>query len=57
MQWDEITKEHDTTMKYLDEWVLGVEDRAAYMKKMSAEKILKLKPRTAYCTPVDYGTL
>jgi len=44
-------------MKYLDEWVLGVEDRAAYMRKMSAEKILKLKPRTAYCTPVDYGTL
>jgi glutaconate CoA-transferase subunit A len=57
MQWDEITKEHDTTMKYLDEWVFGTEDRAAYMKKMPAEKILKLKPRTAYCTPVDYGTL
>lgn len=57
MQWDEITKEHDTTMKYLDEWVFGVEDRAAYMKKISAEKLLKLKPKAAYCTPVDYGTL
>jgi glutaconate CoA-transferase subunit A len=57
MQWDEITKEHETTMKYLDEWVFGVEDRTAYMKKMSAEKLLKLKPKAAYCTPVDYGTL
>jgi len=57
MQWDEITKEHDTTMKYLDEWVFGVEDRAAYMKKVPAEKLLKLKPKAAYCTPVDYGTL
>ncbi|MFH1578553.1 MAG: CoA-transferase [Thermoplasmatota archaeon] len=57
MQWDEITKEHDTTLKYLDEWVFGVEDRAAYMKKISAEKLLKLKPKAAYCTPVDYGTL
>ena len=57
MQWDEITKEHDTTMKYLDEWVFGVEDRAAYMKKISSEKLLKLKPKAAYCTPVDYGTL
>jgi glutaconate CoA-transferase subunit A len=57
MQWDEITKEHDTTMKYLDEWVFGVEDRAAYMKKISSEKLLKLKPKEAYCTPVDYGTL
>ncbi len=57
MQWDEITKEHDTTMKYLDEWVLGVQDRNEYMKKMPAEKLLKLKPKAAYCTPVDYGTL
>jgi glutaconate CoA-transferase subunit A len=57
MQWDEITKEHDTTMKYLDEWVFGIEDRAAYMKKLSAEKLLKLKPKAAYCTPVDYGTM
>jgi len=57
MQWDDITKEHDTTMKYLDEWVFGVEDRAAYMKKISSEKPLKLKPKAAYCTPVDYGTL
>jgi glutaconate CoA-transferase subunit A len=57
MQWDDITKEHDTTMKYLDEWVFGVEDRAAYMKKISSEKLLKLKPKAAYCTPVDYGTL
>jgi glutaconate CoA-transferase subunit A len=57
MQWDEITKEHDTTMKYLDEWVFGVEDRAAYMKKLSAEKLLKLTPKAAYCTPVDYGTM
>ena len=57
MQWDEITKEHDTTMKYLDEWVFGVENRAAYMKKVPAEKLLKLKPKAAYCTPVDYGTL
>jgi len=57
MQWDEITKEHDSTMKYLDEWVYGVQSRAEYMKKMPAEKLLKLKPRAAYCTPVDYGAL
>jgi glutaconate CoA-transferase subunit A len=57
MQWDEITKEHETTMKYMEEWVYGVENRAQYMKKLPAEKLLKLKPRAAYCTPVDYGTL
>ena len=57
MQWDEITKEHDSTMKYLDEWVFGVEDRAAYMKKLPAEKLPKLRFKAAYCTPVDYGTM
>lgn len=57
MSWDEITKEHDSTMKYMEEWVFGVASRAEYMKKMSAEKVLSLRPRAAYCTPVDYGTL
>ena len=57
MQWDEITKEHDTTMKYIDEWVLGVENRAEYMKKIPAEKIKKLKFKPAMSTPVDFGTM
>jgi glutaconate CoA-transferase subunit A len=57
MQWDEITKEHDSTMKYMDEWVFGVEDRKGYMKKLSAEKILKLLPKAAYSAPVNYGSV
>ncbi len=56
-QWDEITKEHDTTIKYIDEWVHGVENRAAYMKKLPVEKLQKLKFKPALCTPVDYGTM
>ncbi|MGQ9587929.1 MAG: CoA transferase subunit A [Thermoplasmata archaeon] len=57
MQWDEITKEHDTTMRYMEEWIFGVENRAQYMKKMPAEKILKLLPKTAYSAPVNYGSV
>ena len=57
MQWDDVTKEHDTTMKYMDEWVYGVEDRAQYMNKMPSSKILKLTPKTAYSTPVSYGSV
>jgi glutaconate CoA-transferase subunit A len=57
MQWDEITKEHDSTMKYLDEWVLGVENRQQYMKKLSAEKVLKLLPKACYSQPVSYGSV
>ncbi len=57
MQWDEITKDHDTTMKHLEEWVLGVENRAEYMKKLPSEKILKLLPKAAYSAPVNYGSV
>jgi len=57
MQWDEITKEHDMTMKYLEEWVFGVENRAQYIKKMPAEKIHQLLPKAAYSTPVNYGSV
>ncbi len=57
MQWDDVTKEHESTMKYLDEWVYGVEDRKAYMKKLPGEKILKLLPKAAYSAPVNYGSV
>ena len=57
MQWDEITKDHETTMKYLNEWVFGLEDRKAYVKKVGADKLQKLKFKPAMCTPVDYGTM
>jgi glutaconate CoA-transferase subunit A len=44
-------------MKYMDEWVFGVEDRKGYMKKLPAEKILKLLPKAAYSAPVNYGSV
>jgi glutaconate CoA-transferase subunit A len=57
MQWDEITKEHESTMKYMDEWVFGVEDREQYMKKMQQEKVKKLLPKACMSAPVSYGSV
>lgn len=57
VQWDEITKEHETTLQYLDEWVYGVEDRAAYVKKLGPEKLAKLKPKPLMSVPVNYGSV
>jgi len=57
MQWDGITKDHESTMKYLDEWVYGVENREQYMKKLSAEKVMKLLPKACYSQPVNYGSV
>jgi glutaconate CoA-transferase subunit A len=57
MQWDDITKEHENTMKYIDEWVYGVENREQYMKKLSSEKVSKLMPKACYSHPVSYGSV
>ncbi len=57
MQWDDVTKDHESTMKWMQEWVYGVEDRKAYMNKLTAEKVLKLLPRAAYSAPVSYGSV
>jgi glutaconate CoA-transferase subunit A len=57
MKWDDITKEHESTMKYMDEWVYGVENREQYMKKLSAEKVIKLLPKACYSQPVSYGSV
>jgi glutaconate CoA-transferase subunit A len=57
VSWDAITKDHDGTMKYIEEWVDGVEDRGEYLRKLPASKILELLPKTAYSTPVDYGSV
>ncbi|NIR87143.1 CoA transferase subunit A, partial [Candidatus Bathyarchaeota archaeon] len=37
------------------EWVYGVENRREYMKRLGAEKILKLMVKPYYSFPVNYG--
>lgn len=57
VEWDKITKEHETTMKYIDEWVHGVEDRKEYMDKLPTGTRERLKPKPALSIPVDYGSV
>ncbi|UCE81547.1 MAG: CoA transferase subunit A [Methanobacteriota archaeon] len=57
VEWDKLTKEHESTLKYLDEWVFGVEDRSGYMKKIPQSKIDSLKPKPALSAPVDFGSV
>jgi glutaconate CoA-transferase subunit A len=55
IEWDKISMEIDTLEKYLEEWVYGIEDRAEYVKKLGAEKLMKLKPKSFYSVPANYG--
>src|SRR3990170_2751170 len=57
VSWDDITKEHESTMEWMEEWVYGVEDRAAYVRKLGPEKVKRLLPKPAHAAPVDYGSV
>jgi glutaconate CoA-transferase subunit A len=55
IEWDKISAEPDTLEKYLEEWVYGLENRAEYIKKLGAEKLMKLRPKSFYSVSVNYG--
>jgi glutaconate CoA-transferase subunit A len=52
--WREISQDRARLEAYLDEWVHGVSDRAAYAAKMG-ERLTRLRARAAPSGSVDYG--
>jgi glutaconate CoA-transferase, subunit A len=54
VRWREISKDVSRFNSYLDEWVYGVRDRAAYIERMG-DAIIDLKAGTRLCAPVNYG--
>jgi glutaconate CoA-transferase subunit A len=53
-EWDAISRDEENYKRYLDEWVHGLPDRAAYIKKMG-KRVEELKADTQMCAPVNYG--
>jgi glutaconate CoA-transferase subunit A len=55
-EYHEQTRTIEDYRRWLEEWVLGVPDRAAFMQKLDAERLRKLDVKThRYAAPVDYG--
>ena len=54
--WDEISRDQARTEAWIDEWVYGVADRAAYLRKLGAETLERLRPAPAPAGAVDYGS-
>jgi glutaconate CoA-transferase subunit A len=52
--WREISRDPARLAAYLDEWVHGVPDRAAYVAKMG-RRLTALRARPRLSAPVDYG--
>ncbi|MCO5190706.1 MAG: CoA transferase subunit A [Anaerolineae bacterium] len=55
LAWDTISRDEATTAAWLDEWVYGVADRAAYLAKLGQERIDQLAPGDLWAEPVNYG--
>jgi glutaconate CoA-transferase subunit A len=55
LTWDTISREHESLLAWLDEWVYGLSSRAEYVEKMGAEVWQRIKPGEAWSVPVNYG--
>ncbi len=55
LEWDKLSQDRSTVLKWLDEWVYGVEDRQEYWKKLGPETHERLKVESLMSTPVNYG--
>jgi glutaconate CoA-transferase subunit A len=53
LQWDKL--DEDQVRSYLQEWVYALPDRAAYVKKLGEETLLRLKVQDLFSAPVNYG--
>ena len=55
LDWDEISKTEASVGAYLDEWVYGLPDRAAYWEKLGPEVHERLLPGVKLSEPINYG--
>ena len=55
LAWDKLSQDHAAVLAWLDEWVYGLENRAAYVRKLNQAYFDKLKPEPLLAPSVDYG--
>jgi glutaconate CoA-transferase subunit A len=55
LAWDPISRDHDTLLDWLDEWVHSLSGRAQYVEKMGADVWDRLQPGQAWSGQVNYG--
>jgi glutaconate CoA-transferase subunit A len=55
LDWDPLSRDHDTLLGWLEEWVYGLKGRAEYVEKMGADVWERLQPGEAWSGQVNYG--
>jgi glutaconate CoA-transferase subunit A len=55
LAWDKLSQDHVAVLAWLDEWVYGLENHAAYVRKVGQDRFDQLKPEPLPAPSVDYG--
>ncbi|TMC24257.1 MAG: CoA transferase subunit A [Chloroflexi bacterium] len=55
LQWDELSRDPERVGAWLDEWVYALADHAAYMCKLGAETVGRIRPGAAPAARIEYG--
>ena len=55
LTWDKLSQDHGAVLAWLDEWVYGLENHAAYVRKLGQAYFDRLKPEPLPAPSVDYG--
>jgi len=55
LAWEAISQDQAKTEAWLNEWVYDMPDRAAYIRKLGAATLERLRPAPALAGAVDYG--
>jgi glutaconate CoA-transferase subunit A len=55
LDWEGISRDVEATTAWLEEWVYGVENRAAYLEKLGAQRLAELAPGEMWSEAVNYG--
>jgi glutaconate CoA-transferase subunit A len=55
LAWDKLSQDHAAVVAWLDEWVYGLPNHAAYVEKLGRARFDRLKPEPLLAPSVDYG--
>jgi glutaconate CoA-transferase subunit A len=55
LEWDKMSRDQVSTEAWLQEWVFGVPNRAAYLEKLGKERLATLAPGELWAEGVNYG--
>jgi glutaconate CoA-transferase subunit A len=55
LEWDRLSADAGRVQAWLDEWVFGLGDRAAYWEKLGGETHARLHVEPRWSEPVNYG--